>query len=57
MRTKKQILNAVKASKHRIQKERDKLLELIAELESIGDDCDEAADDLGRAADALSRLL
>lgn len=51
------LLVQVKASKARISKERDKLRDLIDELESIAEDCDAAIDDLERAADAMSELL
>ena len=37
--------------------ERDKLDELISELQSLRDDCEEAFDALQTARDALSRLL
>ena len=55
--TKKELIKQVNASKRRIAKERDRLRELIGELESIADDCDIAVDDLTSATDALSRLL
>lgn len=51
------LLVQVKASKARISKERDKLRDLIDEMESIEDDCNEAIDDLERAADTLSQLV
>ena len=57
MATKKQLLQQVKAAKTRIAKERDKLRDLIDALSTIHDDCDEAVDDMERAADALSRVL
>ncbi len=40
-----------------VGKERDKLDELISELQSLRDDCEEAFDALQTARDALSRLL
>lgn len=57
MSTKKQVIARINAAMRRIADERDRLRELIAEAESISDDCDEACDDLKNAADALSRLL
>jgi ABC-type transporter Mla subunit MlaD len=57
MKTKGQILAQIKQAKARIAKERDKLRDLISDLDQIADDCDEAHYDLERAADALSRLL
>lgn len=40
-----------------VGKERDKLDELISDLQSLKDDCDEAFDALQTARDALSRLV
>lgn len=39
----------------RIAKDRDALRELIEEMEPLKESCDEAVDDLERAADVLSR--
>lgn len=55
--SKKQIIKSINAAKRRIASERDKLRNLIADLDQVADDCDEAVEDLTRAADALSRLL
>lgn len=57
MATKKQIIRQINFAKRRIAAERDKLRDLRGELDQIIDDSYEAADDLTRAADALSRLL
>ncbi len=53
----RRITAAVKKSTDRIARERDRLRELVGDLESIAWDCDEATEDLNRAADALSRYL
>jgi len=53
----KEILTKVKACKERIAKERDKLRDLISEIESIEDCTDRAVSDLESAADALSEYL
>lgn len=61
MNVKKRTVSALKkqieASKRRIAKERDLLRDYISEVEEIAENCDEAVDDLERAADALSDLL
>jgi hypothetical protein len=60
MATKTQITAWVKQidkRKEAIGKERDKLDDLIGEMQSLKDDMDEAFDDLLRARDALSRLV
>lgn len=41
----------------RIAKERDRIRDLIDEYASIKENCDEAIDDIERAADRLSELL
>ena len=41
----------------RISKDRDELRDLIGELEEIEASCDEAIEDLVRAADSLSEYL
>lgn len=56
-RTVAAIQRDIERSKDKIAKERDRLRELIHEVESIADDCDEAATALETAADALSRYL
>ena len=56
-RPKASILKSINACKTNIAKERDKLRNLIDELEEIHSDCDEAVQDLESAADSLSRLL
>jgi ABC-type transporter Mla subunit MlaD len=47
----------IHACEERIAKERDKLRELISNASAIADDCDDAIDDLERAADTLSKYL
>lgn len=54
------INNAVKQIEKRmvaVGKERDKLDDLIGELEHLKETCREAYDDLQRARDALSELV
>lgn len=60
MATKTQITSWVKQidrRKEAVGKERDKLDDLIGELQSLKEDCDEAYDALQTARDALSRLV
>jgi hypothetical protein len=45
------------ACKAKIAAERDKLRELVSEIDEIGDHCEEAVHDLERAADTLSQYL
>ncbi len=47
----------IEACKKNIAKERDKLRDLISDAQTIADNCDEAIDDLERAADCLSQYL
>jgi ABC-type transporter Mla subunit MlaD len=56
-RSRDSFLKKLGAIKDRIALERDKLRELIDEAETIVACCDEALDDLDRAADALSQYL
>jgi chromosome segregation ATPase len=54
------ITQAVKQIEKRmaaVAKERDKLDDLVSELESLREDCREAYDSLQDARDALSRLV
>jgi hypothetical protein len=46
----------LKAIQKEIGKQRDRLRDLVGTVEQIEQDCDEAIDDMDRAADALSRL-
>lgn len=60
MATKTQITSWMKQidrRKEAVGKERDKLDDLIGELQSLKEDCDEAYDALQTARDALSRLV
>jgi uncharacterized coiled-coil DUF342 family protein len=43
--------------KGKIAAERDKLREILSEVESIVEDCDEAHDELEAAVDCLSKYL
>ncbi len=51
------IVRQVNATKERIGKDRDKLRELLDELEAIVSDADEATEHLEAAVDMLSRYL
>ena len=55
--TNKQFLKKIEESKTRIAKERDKLRDLIGEIEGLADNCDTAVEDLEHAADSLSELV
>lgn len=60
MATKQQItrwMKQIDQRKDAVGKERDKLDDLIGELQSLKEDCDEAYDALQTARDALSRLV
>ena len=60
MTTKAQINNWMKQidkRKEAVGKERDKLDDLIGEMESLREDCDEAYDALQAARDALSQIV
>lgn len=60
MATKTQITSWMKQidkRKEAVGKERDKLDDLIGDLQSLKEDCDEAYDALQTARDALSRLV
>jgi hypothetical protein len=48
------MIKLIEKRRDAIGKERDKLNELIGELEALRDCCDRAWDDLQNAADALS---
>ncbi len=52
-----QLKRAIDQQTKRIAKERDKLRELIEEAQAIAENCDNAIDNLERAADCLSELL
>lgn len=56
-RTVKTLEAQIAKCKANISKERDKLRELVSEVTSIAETCDEALDGLERAADALSQYL
>ena len=56
-RTVTALMRQIESTKLRIAAERDKLRDIIDELQSIEEDCEESIDDLNRAADALRRLL
>lgn len=59
MITKANITNFVKkidGQQSRIAKERDRLDDLISEMEQLKEDCTEAWDNLQDARDALSRM-
>lgn len=47
----------IEACKERIAKERDKLRDLVHEVNEIVDNCDEAHRDLEHAVDTLSQYL
>jgi uncharacterized coiled-coil protein SlyX len=51
------MMNKIAAQQLAIGKQRDKLGDLISELESLKQDCDEAYDAMQSAVDALSRLV
>ena len=60
MATKRQIQSWMKTIEKRqqaIAKERDKLDEVIAEMEGLKESCDRAHDSLQHARDALSELV
>ncbi len=60
MATKQKItrwMKQIDQRKDAVGKERDKLDDLIGELQSLKEDCDEAYDALQTARDALSRLV
>lgn len=60
MATKTQItawMKQIDKRKEAVGKERDKLDDLIGDLQSLKEDCDEAYDALQTARDALSRLV
>lgn len=50
-------IRAIEAEKAKISAARDKLREILDDVESITGDCAEAVESLEYAADALSRLL
>lgn len=51
------LIKKINSSKEKLSAERDKLRDLILELESLADDCDEALEALNNAANALSQQL
>ena len=51
------VLKQIEKEKGRIAAARDKLRDLLCELESIVDDSDEAVDGIDRVIDALSKYL
>jgi hypothetical protein len=53
----KRILAAIAASKNRIAAERDKLRDLISDVEEICTDADDAVEQLNDALEVLSRYL
>ena len=53
----KRIIAQVNACKKRIARERDKLRDLISEMESLEDCTDRAVRDLESAADSLSEYM
>jgi hypothetical protein len=55
--TQAKILKQIQRSKERLSDERDKLRDLINELEEYEGSADEALDHLERAADAISQYL
>jgi uncharacterized coiled-coil DUF342 family protein len=60
MATKTQItalMKQIDKRKDAVSKERDKIDDLIGDLQSLKEDCDEAYDALQTARDALSRLV
>lgn len=56
-RTLAMIQREIREAKKRIGAERDKLRDLVSELESIEESCDNAENALERAADYLSEYL
>lgn len=54
--TRKQIIKFLNTRKKNIGIERDKLREVISELEALEEDCETAMQDLESCVDTLSRL-
>ncbi len=50
-------IKKIETQQSRVAKERDRLDELISEMESLREDCAEAWDSLQDARDAMSRLV
>lgn len=53
----KQAIKEIEKRQEAVGKERDRLDDLIRDLTSLKEDCDEAYDSLQTARDALSRLV